>query len=87
MSTGSTQSTRSTLLSGMQFASPRGGVVGCLGASVDQFLAPRVVFWPLRQPSLAEEVFVVEAEFFETCSGDVGQLEFGLLRGTGGAAA
>ena len=42
---------------------------------------------PLRQVAVAQEVFVVEKEFFEAGAGDIYEAQFGLRRGGGGAAA
>ena len=47
-------------------------------ADVERFAG---VFIPERLVADAEEVFVVDEEFFETRPGDVGELDFGFGRG------
>jgi hypothetical protein len=61
------------------FLRPQGHVVGGLWSPRDQLCAARVVGRPLRETVLAQEVLEVELQFFETGTGDVGQLQLGLL--------
>ena len=58
------------------FHDPGGYFVCCLAASCDEGFAAGVVGGPEREAAVAEEVFVVEAEFFQAGAGDLGEFEF-----------
>lgn len=66
---------------------PVGDLVDISAAAVHQALAAGVVVGPEREFALAEEVLVVEAEFFEAGACDIGELEFRLLGGAAGLTA
>jgi hypothetical protein len=44
----------------------------------------RTLFFPDRQPMLAQEIFVIEGKFLQTRTGNIGELEFSFLGGAGG---
>jgi hypothetical protein len=58
---------------------PGGDFVGSFAAAGYELFAARVVVLPESQASLAQEVLVVEAEFFEAGARDVCQFELGLF--------
>ena len=57
----------------MDLPHPLGDLVGGGASPGDERFPAGVVAGPKRKGALAEEVFVVEAEFFEAGSGDVGE--------------
>ena len=66
---------------------PCGNLVGGGAPARHQFLTARVVRLPQRPAALAQEVLVVQAQFLQAGSCDVGQLQFRLLRCPAGLAA
>ena len=75
---------RSILLLQQSFAlcnqfDPRGDFVGGGAAARDEFFPAGIFFGPFLESALAEEILVIEAEFFQTSAGDVGQFEFALF--------
>jgi hypothetical protein len=69
------------------FPDPGGYLVGGCAAPCYQGGPPRVADRPLGKIALAQEVLIVQKQFFETCPGHAGQLEFGFSGSAAGFAA
>jgi len=65
---------------------PGGHIIGAGGPARDEVRAAGVAPFPKRESSLAHEVLVVQAQFFEARAGNVGQFHFDFLRGGAGDA-
>jgi hypothetical protein len=72
----STPCTRSTP---MLFPHLLGHFIGSGATSVNQFLPPRIVAVPDRQAAVAQKIFVVEPQFFQTAPGHISEFEFGFF--------
>jgi len=69
------------------FHDPGGYLVCCLAAACYKGLSAGVVAGPEGEAAVSEEVFVVEAEFFQAGAGDLGEFELHFFGGGAGRAA
>src|SRR5690625_1060285 len=78
-SVGSIRNSTANRLIDAHISDPGNDLVGHGEAPLNEVVAARVVVGPEVQAALSQEVFVVEAEFFEAGARHVGQLELHLF--------
>jgi hypothetical protein len=71
----------------MHFLHPPRHVISGGASAVDQLLPARIFAFPKRKTALAQEILVIQAQFFHARPRHIGQLDFGFLRGAGSLAA